>query len=134
MSDVAHAEAMAGRDARRSCKAVRYVYSFGFEHEAGVPEMHSRIAAALFPQGCRSQNDVNDVRIVYNAWKYQYVLVTADKAILHKRDELAELGLIVMTDAEAVQLVEERIRERDAEAQYDAGEIGDPLPWWVGKD
>ena len=134
MSDVAHSEAMAGRDLRRSRKAVRYIYSVSFEREPQVQEMQDRIAAVLFPRGCQSQNDVNDVRIVYSAWKYKYILVTADGAMLRKQEELAQMGVDAVTDAEAVALVEERLRERDAEVRDDAAQTGVPLPWWVGKD
>jgi hypothetical protein len=96
--------------------------------------MHAQIAEILFPQGCRKQGDVNDVRIVYNALQYQYILVTADGVILRNREPLARLGLRVMTDAEAVALVDQAITERDAEAREDAAATGEPLSTWVGKD
>lgn len=134
MSDVAYAEAKAGRNARRSQKAGRYIYSLSFEREPKAHEMHKQIAEVLFPQGCRDQNDFNDVRIVYNALHYQYILITADGVILRNRGALARLGLQVMTDAEAVALVEQAIHDRDEEAREDAADAGEPLPFWVGKD
>jgi hypothetical protein len=134
MSDIAHAEAKAGRNARRSRKAVGYIYSLSFEREPNAQRMHAQIAEILFPQGCRKQGDVNDVRIVYNALQYQYILVTADGVILRNREPLARLGLRVMTDAEAVALVDQAITERDAEAREDAAATGEPLSTWVGKD
>lgn len=134
MSDIAHAEAKAGRDARRSRKAVGYIYSLSFLREPSAREMEAHIAEILFPQGCRNQRDVNDVRILYNALKYQYILVTADGVILRNREALARFGLRVMTDVEAVALVKEAIRERDAEAREDAAATGEPLPSWVGND
>ena len=109
MSDIAHSEAMAGRDFRRSRKAARYIYSLSFERQPRAREMQARIATVLFPGGCRSQNDMNDVCIVYNAWRYQHILVTGDGAILGKSEELENLGVKVMNDAEAVVLVEEHI-------------------------
>jgi hypothetical protein len=60
--------------------------------------------------GCRRRGDLNDLRIVYNALRYQYILITADAVILGNRDALARLGLRVMTDAEAVNLVEQAIQ------------------------
>lgn len=134
MSDVAHAEAKAGGDARRSRKAVGYIYSLSFEDEPDAQEAQARIAAILFPQGCRTPADVNDVRICHNALRYQYILITADGAIHRKREALAQLGLRVMTDGEAVGLVERAIRERDAEARDDAAATGTPVPSWVGTD
>jgi hypothetical protein len=134
MSDIAHAEAKAGHNARRSRKAVGYIYSLSFDREPNARRMQAHIAEILFPQGCRKQGDVNDVRIVYNALQYQYILVTADGVILRNREALARLGLCVMTDAEAVALVEQAIQERDVEAREDATATGEPLPTWVGKD
>jgi len=54
--------------------------------------------------------------------------------MLRNRDALARLGLRVMTDAEAVGLVEQTIRERGTEARGDAAVTGKPVPFWVGKD
>jgi len=134
MSDVANTEARAGYDSFRSRKASGYIYAIGFEHELGAREILRRIAAILFPKGCQSKNDLNDVRIVYNAWKYQHILITADKAILRKQDKLAKFGVTIVTDTIAVQLVTERILQRDNEAINCAHESGNSLPWWIGRD
>ena len=134
MSDIAHAEAKAGGSEHRSRKAINYIYSMSFPSGANVAETQAQIAAILFPQGCRTQNDINDVRIVCNARKYQYILLTADGVILRNREALARLGLRVMADFEAVELVERVIRERDAEARGDAAATQESLPSWVGKD
>jgi hypothetical protein len=40
----------------------------------------------------------------------------------------------VLTDLEAVALVEERIRRRDNVARMCAAHKGEPLPDWVGAD
>jgi hypothetical protein len=58
--------------------------------------------------------------------KYGYILVTADGAMLRNREALPDLGLRVMTDAEAVALVERAIVDRDAAARRDAAESGQP--------
>lgn len=134
MSDAAHDEAKAGRNARRSRKALGYIYSMGFEEEPDSQRAKAQIADILFPQGCRTPSDTNDVRICQNALRYQYILVTADGDILRQREALAQLGLRVMTDTEAVALVERAIRERDIEARDDATITGEPLPPWVGND
>jgi hypothetical protein len=134
MSDVAHAEARAGGDSRRSRKAMSYIYSISYDHEPGAAKTQARIARLLFPNGCRDQNEINDVRIVANALKYGYIFVTADGDILRKRDQLGQLGLRVVTDAEAVAMIERAIRERDEEARDDARYDNEALPGWVGKD
>ena len=134
MSDIAHVEAKAGGNARRSRKAVGYIYSISFERDPNAQRIQRQIAEILFPHGCRRQGDVNDIRIVYNALQYQYNLVTADGVILRNREALARLSLRVMTDAQAVTLVEKAIQERDAEAREGAAVSGQPLPSWVGKD
>lgn len=134
MSDIAHTEAKADGNAHRSRKAVGYIYSLSFEGEPDVQQIQSQIAAILFPQGYCKQSEVNDVRIVSNALQNNYILITADGVILKNREALAQLGLHVMTDAEAVSMVEQKIQERDAETRDDADATGEPLPFWVGKD
>jgi hypothetical protein len=54
--------------------------------------------------------------------------------ILGNRDKLQELGVQVLTDDEAVELVEELIRERDDRERTNSSITGQPLPEWVGKD
>ena len=135
MSDISHREAKASRNSKRTRKALCTGYTISFRNEPGVQDMHDRITAILFPNGCRSQRDANDARIVLNAWHYRpYILITADRAILRRRNELENLGIMVMTGAEAVALVEKRIQERDRDARADAAWSGEPLPEWVGKD
>lgn len=134
MSDIAYGEAKAGYNALRSRKASGYIYSRTFEESPRYLEMRAQISQILFPSGCQDQGDENDVSIVCNALTYSYILVTADGVILKHHETLAQLGLRVMTDAEAVAMVEEEIRERDAEAREDAAITGEQLPPWVGKD
>lgn len=134
MSDIAYGEAKAGYNPRRSRKASGYIYSRTFEEGPRYPEMRAQISQILFPNGCQDQGDENDVSIVCNALTYSYILVTADGVILKYHETLAQLGLRVMTDAEAVAMVEQAIRERDAEAREDAAITGEQLPPWVGED
>ena len=56
------------------------------------------------------------------------------RGILGSGDELGELGVRVMNDAEAVELVKEKIRVRDQVARAVSVETGQPLPHWVGAD
>ncbi len=40
----------------------------------------------------------------------------------------------MLTDAEAVALVEQRVRERDRRLAENSQRTGEPLPEWVGRD
>jgi len=134
MSDVSHEEARAGGDPRRAEKALEYPFS---ETMADTPAERCRLAAIeqiLFPSGARTQNERNDVKIAFNAGKYGAVLVTADGDLLDRRSELGGLGIQVLTDEEAVALVEQRIAERDQRAREDSEHTHVPCPDWVGND
>ena len=63
----------------------------------------------MFPDGFRKKSDENDVEI---ALHMVGILVTRNKDFLNVRDELAAIGINVMTDAEAVALVERRLQLR----------------------
>lgn len=135
MPEVAHGEAKAGHNAERSRKASRTLFTINYADNHVANEMRSRIAGVLYPEGCHSQNEENDVQIVFDTWQHRpYPLVTADGGILRKREELAQLQIAIMTDAEAVILVQKHIQERDDEARDFAANSGEPLPWFVGKD
>ena len=54
--------------------------------------------------------------------------------ILGHRDQLAALGVRVVTDQEAVQRVRILLRRRDEHAQAVCARTGEPLPEWVGQD
>lgn len=135
MSKVAHEEARAGGDQRRTRKALGSIYS---ETMADTPDEQRRltaIKAILFPSGTRTQNEHNDAEIAFNAGKYGAILVTADGDLLTRRSELRQkLGIQVMTDHEAVALVEERIAARDERDMRISHMSGVPCPDWVGKD
>lgn len=141
ISETAQEEARAGSDPRRERKALGYVFSQSLPTTSEEQDELRRIECALFPVGAANQNQRNDVDIVFNASKYRAILVTADGGsrsqpggILGNRDALAALGIQVMTDAEAVALVEERIRDRDEMARLVAAQEGVEVPRWVGTD
>ncbi|MCG2759119.1 MAG: hypothetical protein L6263_11905 [Desulfobacteraceae bacterium] len=54
--------------------------------------------------------------------------------ILGNRDKLTALGVQVMRDHEAVEIVKQKIVKRDQLAKKIASYKNDPLPEWVGKD
>lgn len=141
LSEIASEEARGGNDHRRSRKALGYIYSMTAittEHERWTLQQIEQI---LFPSGALDQNQRNDTEIVFNAGKYHRILVTNDGAsrtqpggILGNKARLAQLGIRVMTDAEAVAHVEDAIRNRDTMAKLVSQTTGEPIPSWVGRD
>lgn len=141
MSEVAQNEAANSGCSIRTEKAYTYIAS---ETLAGTSdELHilKQIKGILFPDGIKSINEKNDVEIVFNAWKYKRFLITDDGGskrqpggILGNRDELAALGIQVLCDREAIQLVKQKIIQRDQRAIKIAANKNEPLPEWVGKD
>lgn len=141
MSQVAQNEAGKGSGARFE-KASGYVYSLTM---AGTPielKDMEKIEMILFPKGANSPNEKNDVEIVFNAFKYCCILVTNDGGskrqpggILGNRAQLyKEVGVKIIRDSEAVELVQKKIKERDNRCLWVKEKTGLPLPVWVGKD
>jgi hypothetical protein len=140
MSEVAQKEAARGGNTDRFEKAYTYV---GTETLASPSDklLMDQIGAVIFPHGIRSQRQKNDVEIVFNAKKYERILITDDGGsrrqpggILGNREKLRLLGIQVMRDYEAVELVKHKIIERDEFARIIASRNGEPLPNWIGKD
>ncbi len=141
MSEVAQKECLADRDPKRAEKTFGYIFSETLAETTEEQELLTRIERILFPEGAKTQNEKNDVEIVFNAKKYVSILVTADGGsksqpggILGHKEELAGLGIQVMNDEEAVQLVRGLIADRDRLAARKHERFGVPLPDWVGRD
>jgi hypothetical protein len=141
MAEEAHDEAIEGNNRQRTRKARSYIYSTVHpDTQAAYQGVYREIEEILFPSGVQTPNQANDVKIVFNAAYYMAILVTNDgdsrsqpNGILGNRDELAKF-VRVMRDYEAVELVKERIRQRDERARTTAEMTGQSLPDWVGKD
>lgn len=141
MSEVAQLEAAAGGDATREAKAYSYIASGTF---LGTPDERAKlleIEQILFGGAVPTVSDRNDALIVFNAWKYGRLLVTADGrsrsqpgGILGNRDALRSAGIDVATDGDAVATIRHRIEQRDRLATFYHQEHGHPLPDWVGHD
>jgi hypothetical protein len=141
MAEEAHDEAIKGNNPQRARKASSYIYS------TVVPDMQAQYQSILkeieniiFPSGAQTPSQENDVKIVFNAFYYMSILVTNDggsstqpNGILGNRDRLARF-VQVMRDSEAVELVKERIRQRDERVRKVASMTGQPLPEWVDND
>jgi hypothetical protein len=119
ISEAAQKEAASGSVSRME-KAYSYIFSMSEISTSQESSFFEKIERILWPDGAQNQNQRNDVDIVFNASKYGRILVTNDGAsktqpggILGHRKELADLGIKVMTDEEAVEHVREAIRLRD---------------------
>lgn len=139
MSGVAHAEAQADGNPQRAKKAATHIYTIP---SADEDRLFAQVEACLFEGGAKDDNQRNDVRIICEAIKYHATLVTNDGAsksqpggILGNREKLKALTDIkIMSPAEAVSLVEEKIAARDGLNVRVARETGKTLPAWTGKD
>lgn len=125
----------------RAIKAYGYIFTMTESRTQKEAELLKRIEDILFPQGATTQNEKNDIEIVFNAWKYGCILVTNDGGsrrqpggILGNRDKLLYLGIEVLTDEEAVTLIKQLIQERDRLECENSKITGKPLPEWVGRD
>jgi hypothetical protein len=141
MPEVAVQEATAGNNPQRTKKAYEHIVSITLATTEEENKKLNEIRNILFPTGPIDQNQENDVNIVFNAYKYGRTLLTADGGskkqpggILGHKEELNAIGIRVMRDTEAVQLVKEKNKERDALAIQYSRERGTSLPNWVGKD
>jgi hypothetical protein len=140
MAEPAQDEAAHGsRD--RARKAYGYIFTMTESQTPKEIELLRSIARILFPEGASTQNEKNDIEIVFNAWKYGCILVTNDGGsrrqpggILGNREKLLELGIQVLTDEEAVVQIKQLIRERDSREREKSNITGQPLPEWVGRD
>jgi hypothetical protein len=83
-----------------------------------TPEEEKRlrqIEQILFPGGPRNRNERIDALALFTAKKYHAIFITDDgsggklRGILTHRQELGEIGVDVMTDAEALALIEEKL-------------------------
>ena len=141
MSSVAQDEAKSGGDPRRSRKAISYISTLTQTLNEQERMEVSEIERILSPRGVKTQQEQNDVEIVFNAKKYGAILVTNDGGsrrqpggILGNRDALRHVGTTVMTDSEAVALVQEKIARRDRHLRQMAEFDGTSVPPWIGMD
>ena len=132
----AQSEAESGRDARRTQKARRYLIPFASITLDEERKRLSEIERIIFGDAPLSKQDENDALIVFIAQKYaSAILVTADGKLLLAADQLhRRIGVQIMTDQDAVELVQRFITSRDKMARADAARENIPVPDWVGKD
>jgi len=139
MPQTAQNEAAQGNQ-RRAKKAYGYIATMTESNTEDIRLLES-LEKILFPNGAKTQNEKNDVEILFNARKYGCVLITNDGGsnrqpggILGNREKLQKLGINVMTDKEAVEFIKQCIIERDNLERERSEFSGQPLTNWVGAD
>jgi hypothetical protein len=139
ISSTARIEAMAGGNVDRVRKANQQIFT-ATPTATSYDPLYKRIEDALFPVGAKDENQRNDVKIVFEAARYNAILVTADGGsksqpggILGNRAKLTNVVHILSPD-EAVEFVKDKIRERDEFNARIAKEYGGQLPSWTGAD
>lgn len=142
LSEVSFDESFAGNNAARKKKASDYNYSLTYAETPEEKKLISRIEGIIFPEGVKDQNQENDVTIIFNASKYNRILITNDGdskkqpgGILGNAKTLKkEIDVNIITDEEAIYIVKKAIEDRDKRAIYISKNRGEELPEWVGKD
>jgi hypothetical protein len=141
MAEVAQDEVAESGDSNRTEKAYTYTATQTLADSSEERMLLNQIKAILVPHGLKTKNELNDIEIVFNAYKYYCILITDDGGsrrqpggILGNRDRLAALGIQVMHDYEAVELVKQKIIKRDLLARKIASAERKPLPDWVDVD
>jgi hypothetical protein len=111
MPKTAWDEAEAGRDIKRKEKTWEYFFIEPV-HNHSQKFWFKEIEKIVFPNGAKTQKEINDVWILATAREMDYPLVTDDGesktqpgGILGNRDHLKKLGVRVLRDHEAVALV-----------------------------
>ncbi len=139
MSATAHREAQADGNAVRTRKANQNIFTATSPVDR-TDQRFTTVESALFPDGAHDANQLNDVRIVCEAAKYEAILVTGDGGsktqpggILGNRHKLRDLVKILSPD-EAVDFVRQKIQERDEFNVRFVKEFGGELPPWTGRD
>lgn len=142
MAEVTLNEATSGGNEQRTKKAIGSIFSMTYATTENETNILKNIENILSPDGADTENKRNDVEIVFNAAKYCRTLVTNDGAsksqpngILGNAERLnKEIGVKVITDEQAVNMVENRIKARDSNCKHYVEMTGAELPEWVGKD
>lgn len=141
MSEVAQKEAVKDGAGDRAEKAYTYTATETLARTPDEVKNLKRLKELLFPHGIKSRSEWNDVEVVFNAHKYEAILITDDggskrqpNGILGNAQKLCQLGIQALHDYEAVELVRQKIIQRDQTAREIASTTGEPLPDWVGKD
>lgn len=140
MSGVSFKEALVGNIDARTKKTLAQIFTITDDDILEHDHLYQKIETSLFPAGAQTQNQKNDVDVVYEAAKYAAILITNDGGsktqpggILGNRRKLSDY-LMIFNDCEAVEFIRQKIKERDDFNRRVAIETGDTVPDWTGKD
>lgn len=140
-TEIAQNEMAAGNNAARIAKAYSFIYTMSKRTTHEETAKLQKIEDILFPNGAVTQNQKNDVEIVFNAGKYPKPLITNDGGsksqpggILGNKHALASIGIDVINPAEAVSKVKASLQDRDKYARQWALKNGAEVPSWVGQE
>jgi len=139
MSEEACDEARAGNNIKRTEKADESIFIRA--NDVFGSEISGKMEKILFNSTNLDESQKRDARILFCAKMANAILITNDGGskrqpggILGHANELAFLGINVMTDKVAVQKARHLIAFRDKTARIVATDTGLPLPPWVGLD
>ena len=139
-AETAQSEMVVGNNIDRQKKAYNFIYTISEITTSEELDKLQLIEKVIFPEGAKTQNQKNDVEIVFNAGKYNHPLITKDGAsksqpggILGNKKKLSALGIRVITPDEAVTQVRQAIQQRDDYARQWASVHREALPSWVGR-
>ena len=111
MPQVSWNEAEAGDSQDRKNKTWSY-YFIGLENNSSQSHWYKKIEEIVFPNGASLKNEINDVWILVTAREMNYPLVTDDGGsksqpggMLGNRENLKRIGVTVLRDREAVEMV-----------------------------
>jgi hypothetical protein len=140
-AETAQKEMATGGFGQRTTKAYTFITTLTALSTQDEKNQLNNIKAILDPSDSKTKSQVNDIDIVFNAWKYHLPLITNDgdsktqpKGILGSRAQLERVGIKVLRPEEAVTIVEAALERRDNLAHQWAEYYGKPVPDWVGKD
>ena len=78
MSNVSFNEAQQGNNAKRAKKALAQIFTLIDESINEASSTYQIVTNAIFPEGVKNENQKNYVKIVYEAIKWNAILVTND--------------------------------------------------------
>lgn len=140
MSNVSFYEAQQGNSVERTKKALSHIFTLQVDGFAEVDPLFIKFREAVFPGQELSQNQINDIKVLCEASKWNAYLITNDGGskkqpggILGNRDKISDY-VTVMRDVEVVTFINEKIKERDAHNLKVHQYTGLELPDWHGND
>jgi len=137
---VSFEEAKAGGNDNRTAKALAQIFTIIDSNEGSNDRQYAKIERTIFPNAAKTPNEKNDVAIVFEAAKYNAILVTHDGGsksqpggILGNRDKLRDY-VKILSDTAAMEFIKRKIANRDSHNERVARECGGKLPEGTGKD